>query len=851
MESDFENKDLSQYATAVVMAGGKGSRLAPLTTNRPKPMVPIANRPMMEHIIDLLKSHGIRKVVATVHYLADEIQAHFGDGLDFDIDLAYAIENQPLGTAGSVKNAEEFFEGKSLVIISGDALTDCDLSAAYQYHREKKSLATLVLYRDPNPLEYGVVITDENGKVTRFLEKPRWGEVFSDAVNTGIYIIEPEVLDLIKPGEECDWSADVFPKMLAEDMPIYGYTMDGYWCDVGSLAQYREAQEATLSGRVDLPIFGMNELLPTSGIYIGKNSQIDETVVLKPPVMIGSNCRIKDGAVIGPYTVIGDNTLVEERALAERSVCWDNVYLGHSSALHSAIVCSRAIIKRDCVLREESVVGDRATIDAGSTIRTKIKIWPDKVVERGSTVTVSLIWGNRWRGNLFRDLGVAGLSNLEITPEIACRLASAFGTVFPARTRIVTSRDSTRSSRMIKRALISSLLSAGCDVLDLRSMAIPVSRHFIKASGAGGAITARKLPSNRRVTLIEMLDSQGTYISRSLERKIESNFYREDYRRADADDLGQIEFASRAVEGYQSDFFHLLENNPRPKRPLKVVVDYGYTALGAIYPAMLSRLGVDSMSLNAFDDAKKSPRTEQEIQSHLQQLATIVKSTEYDMGVLFTSDGERLSVVDSKGQTVFGHTLYAALSRLIIQANPAASFAMSVTAPERMENELSKAGATVLRSKADPRSLMEITISSGVDLAGDEYGGFIFPEMQNAFDAPYCFGKLVTLLARENAKLEDVVASLPRFHMAYQSVRVPWENKGTVMRILSEESRAYDKVEMVDGIKIFDKDSWALILPDSLEPIFHVYTESESDTASNNLAGEYAKRINTLSESEG
>ncbi len=821
------------------MAGGEGSRLRPVTANRPKPLVPVCNQPIMEHILGLLKSHGIDEVVATLYYLGDEIRDYFGDGSDFGVKMEYSVENVPLGTAGSVKKAAHLLSDDTFLIVSGDALTDCNLTKAIQFHKKKKSLATLVLYRVPSPLEFGVVITDDAGRVIRFLEKPSWSEVFSDTVNTGMYILEPEIFRYMEENRIYDWSGDIFPKLLEEGKPMYGYVMEEYWADVGSLTQYREAQEHLLSGRVHLPVQG-SEL--HGGKSIGANCAIDETATLVPPVCIGRNCKIKARARVGPYTVIGDNSFVEEEANIERSVLWDSVYIGPNVGIHSAIVGSRTTIKRDTVVREDAVIGDRCLIDVNCTVRPRVKIWPDKIVERGSTVTMSLVWGNKWRGSLFRELGVAGLSNIEITPDFACRLGSAFGSCFQTPCRIVTSRDSTRSSRMIKRALIASLLSVGCDVLDMRSSAIPVARHFIKASGATGAVSVRKLPGNPRVTLIEMFDARGAYLSRSMERKVETAFFREDFKRTDPDDLGVIEFASRAVEEYQADFHRLLGEEPL-KRRLRVVCDYGFSSVALFYPAMLERLGVDSIALNGFNDAKRAPRTQSEIESHVQNLSHIVGTLGYDMGVLFSQEGERMTIVDDRGRPFLGSNLLAAMGILICQTTPGASIAMSVTAPTVLEETLVKQGATVLRTKADVRSLMSSSFDAGVTFAGDDNGGFIFAALHPGFDAPFAFAKLVTMLQETGHTLSEVADELPMFRLAYEQVRVPWEAKGTIMRRLAEENRDGTHVELLDGIKIFDDNSWVLVLPDAVEPLFHVYAESPEEDASQALVDRYERKI--------
>ncbi len=824
------------------MAGGEGSRLRPLTSNRPKPLVPICNQPIMEHIVRLLKKHGITEIIGTLHYLADEIQEYFGDGSDLDVKMSYSIETTPLGTAGAVKMVEDDLKDGAFVIISGDALTDCDLQKAIKFHKEKKSLATLILYRVSAPLEFGVVITAEDGRIVRFLEKPSWSEVFSDTVNTGIYILEPEVFDLMEKGGNYDWSSDIFPELLAAGKPIYGYVMEEYWCDVGNLTQYREAQEHMLSGQVDLPVVG-REIRPK--IWVGENTTIDDKANLVAPLCIGSNVKIKKGATIGPYSVIGDNCLVEEGAAVDRSVVWESTYLGVDTRVQSATICSRVTIKRDCQIAEEAVVGDRCLIDVGTRLRPRVKLWPDKTVERGSTVTMSLIWGNRWRGNLFRELGVAGLSNIEITPDFACRLASAYGSTLKPGSTVVTSRDSTRSSRMIKRATIASLLSVGCNVVDLQSLALPVARHFIRDHGAAGGMNVRKLPGNSRVTLVEMFDARGAYLSRNVERKVESNFYREDFHRTDAEDLGIMELATRAIEEYQEDFFKLLPPVESTRR-LKIVCDYGYSSLGAFLPVMLAKLGVDVIGLNAFNDAKLAPRSTPEVESHVANLRQIVGSLGYDLGVLFINEGERFVLVDSRGESLSGNHLFAVLCTLLCKTHPNPAIAMTVTAPSRLEESLTAMGAQVIRTKADTRSLMSTALDAGVPFAGDDQGGFIFPALHPGFDAPFSVASLLAMLQTTGLTIAEIAEGLPKFQLAYEQVRSPWERKGHVMRVLSEESQNGDRVELTDGIKIFDQDSWVLILPDAIEPLFHVYAESPNGPESAALAKKYVDKIAEL-----
>lgn len=825
---------------AVVMAGGEGSRLRPITANRPKPLVPIGNEPIMEHIVRLLKSHGVTEVVTTLHYLADEIQGYFDEGADFGVDMHYSIEDTPLGTAGSVKKAEEYLQNETFFIISGDALTDCDLTKALEFHRAKKSLATLVLYRVSSPLDFGVVITDDDGRVIRFMEKPSWSEVFSDTVNTGIYILEPEILNMMEQGKNYDWSQDIFPQLLAEGKPMYGYVMEDYWCDVGNLQQYREAQEHLLTRRANLPISGTER---EPGVWVQPGTKIDEQATIIPPVLIGRNCKIKGTARIGPYTCIGDNCLVESEAHVERSVIWEGTYIGPNVVIQSAIVGAKCTIKRDCIVGEDAVVGDRCLIDTGSVIRPRIKLWPDKVIERGSTVTMSLVWGNKWRGNLFRDLGVAGLSNIEITPEFATRLGSAFGSILPNKATVITSRDSSRSSRMLKRAVMASLLSVGCEVIDMQSSAVPVARHYIRASGAAGALNVRKMPGNPRVTLIEFFDARGNYLSKALERKVETAFFREDFTRTDPEDLGAIEFASRAIEDYTNDFFRLSKTTSGKR--LRIVCDFGFSPISAFFPAMAARLGIEAININSFNDAHRTPRTEQEVARHTENLQHIVGTLGYDLGVLFTNEGERISVVDGRGRILTGHQLQALIAMLVADANPGATIALPINTSETISKLIELHKGRVIRTKADTRSLMAGAMREDVMLACDHHGGFIYPAFHPGFDAMFTLARLTMLLQAKNESLPELVDELPDLIMGYEQVRCPWEAKGTVMRLITEEHQD-ENVDLTDGIKIHTEGGWALVLPDSFEPIFHIFSEGKDPEHAQELLQRYRSRIEEL-----
>lgn len=821
------------------MAGGEGSRLRPLTINVPKPLVPVAGMPIMGHIVRLLKRHGVNEIVTTLHYLAESIQEAFGDGSDWGIAMTHSIEDTPLGTAGSVKQAEVLLKGGTFVIISGDALTDCDLTAAIAYHREKGSQATIVLARVPNPLEFGIVIQTEDGRIDRFLEKPGWGEVFSDTVNTGIYILEPEVLDLVEPGTPTDWSKDVFPKMLAARAPLFGYVMEGYWCDVGTLESYREAQVDLLSGKTTLDVPGE---MQAPGVWVGEGTKIDESAEIIGPTYIGAKTVVKRGARVGPGSVVGDDCLVEEDAVIEGSVVWDRSYIGTEVEVSGGIVGSRCTVKRESRIQDGAVVGDRCLLDVGCTVRPRVKVWPDKTIDRGSTLTMSLIVGNRWRGSLFRDLGVAGLSNIEVTPEFATRLAMAFGSVMAEGSVVAVSRDSSRSSRMIKRSVMSALLSSGCEVVDLHGKPVPIARHYISRSRVDAGISVRKQPGNNRLSLLEFFDSKGEYMGLQTERKVESAFFREDFHRADMESLGIIDEALQPVEAYSRDFVNALPQSVQDFRP-KIVVDYGYSSVSPLFPSLLGKCGIDAVSLNSYNDARSAPRKQEEVNRHVENLQQMVPSLGYWLGVLVLNEGENIVVVDDQGLPVSGNGLFAAMCWLLARHSPSAKFVMTTSAPVRLEKMVVGLGGNVVRCKSGVRDLMATASREGARFAGNESGGFVFPALQPGFDGMMSIVALVRMLQSHRCSLSEVLTEVPEFHLAQTSVKCPWEAKGKVMRRLSENIPRDRKAEFVDGIKLYDDDSWALVLPDSYEPVIQVMAESDSLVESQGLVNQYRQLI--------
>lgn len=828
---------------AVVMAGGEGSRLRPLTSRRPKPLAPIANKPVMHHIVELLKRHGITEIVSTLHYLADEIETYFGDGSSMGVTMHYVVEDTPLGTAGAVKMAEELIADDTFIIISGDAMTDVDLTKLVRAHRHAKNDVTIALWRVNNPLEFGVVITDEREQITRFLEKPSWGEVFSDTINTGIYVLEPQILEYMVRGKNYDFSKDLFPRMLQEGKRLGGHVIDDYWADVGNLQQYQQANYDALAGDVTTarPAHAV-----AKNVWSGAGCRIDPSAVITGPVQFGDNVTIGENVVIEGPSAIGNNCIVESGAQLRRAVLWEDVYVGSDARLDDCTVCNGTLVKDRATLAEGTVIGERCTIGNGAVVRPHLKLWPEKNVSSGAIVSMSLVYGIKWPGSLFGGTGVSGLANLEITPEFALKLGQAYGSFLKPGQVVMTSRDTNAASRIMNRCVISGLMSVGINVEDLRAFPLPLTR-FATRTGGDGCVHVRIDPSDERSLLFEFFDGSGINVDKNTERKIENLFFREDFRRVPMDQVGLLGFPSRALENYTDAFIKALAPKALPEANFRVVIDYAYGNGALVLPRILSRLNIETIALNAFQDDNRVQRTGIDRPSLLDQLSNIVTTLKSDVGILLDHDGETFAIVDDRGRIIDGPALIALLTLLMVR-NGSKAVAVPVMAPAAIDDIARSHGARIIRARSDRRSLM--ALSSGdaeLAFAGGTNNEVVFPEFHPAFDALYGAAKLLELLAQEGVKLSELVDRLPTWHMATQDVPCPWDHKGAVMRSLIDE-QPKDKTHLFEGLRVAMPQGWVLVLPDASDPTFRIYAEGPDAQSAEAYAATIARRIAELVE---
>jgi mannose-1-phosphate guanylyltransferase/phosphomannomutase len=799
-------------------------------------MVPIAARPMMEHIIALLHQHHFTEVMATLFYLPESIQNHFGDGQHFGINIRYAIEETPLGTAGSVRNGADFLD-ETFLVISGDTLTDIDLGAAVAFHREKGATATLILTKVNNPLEYGVVITDGEGRIQRFLEKPGWGEVFSDTVNTGIYILEPKIFNEYQVGQVFDFSKDLFPLLLSKGEPLYGYVAEGYWSDIGNLEQYRQAHYDILNGKVQLTMPGQ-EIQP--GVWVGENIKIDPAARISGPVLLGDYSEIGPHTEIGEFCVVGDHCVVGEGSSIKRSIVWEHSFIGDNSEIRGAILGRNSFLKGKNALFEGAVLGEGVSLGQRAVVKPQVKVWPDKTVESGAVLNESLIWAKSGSRSLFGNSGISGTVNREVTPEFAAKLGAVFGAYLKPGNQIVVSSDDFRPARVLKRALVSGVLSVGVGVYDLGTMTTPMTRNALTALSARGGVHIRLNSGDPQGVNLEFFDAAGLNIDKNTERSLENAFFTEDFPRVGADSMGELTFVSKFMEPYLEGLFKAGVKQLLEKAEFHVIATYDGGVLSLILPRLLAETGCKVSELPSKAPVANQNRTFRDLLDTVDQVKAAIAERRADLGIIVDNNGERLIILDETGEVVKEEEITALISFLILKYQPQTAIPVPVTAPHFIEKLAEEFHGRVIRTKASPRSLMEKNLQEKLFPAADGRSTY-HPQ----FDGLFCLVKILELLAREKISLASARALVPPVQRGYKEADCPWEQKGKVMRNLFEENRER-QVEMTDGLKVFHPEGWALVLPDAEEPIFKIYSEANTMEEADALTDIYLNRIQEL-----
>ncbi len=821
---------------AVVMAGGFGTRIQPLSSSVPKPMIPVLNKPMMEYIILSLKDAGIRDIAILLYFKPEVIKDYFGDGKAFGVNIEYFTPDDDYGTAGAVKKAEKFLDEK-FIVVSGDLITDFNIPEIIGYHNAKQSKATITLTSVADPLQFGVVITDVDGKIVRFLEKPGWGEVFSDTINTGIYVFEPEVLSYIPENKNFDFSKDLFPSIMARGIDIFGYNAKGYWRDVGNPDSYRTSLQEITAGQVKLPIEQKRRDYPEGILYHGYNVEIDDTAVITGSVLVGDNCKIGANVTLSDISA-GDNCVISANSVITKSILWNKVTVGSDCNINNAVFCDNVVVGEHVKCENGAIIAEGTTIGNNVIIEKDIMAWPDKTIEDGSIVSSNLIWGDKWKNAIFEGGMVSARTNVELSADMAAKLGAAYGSMLPQGSKILTSRDYHKASRMIKRAFLGGLLSTGVNAVDLQREAIPVARYKLTTFGEVGAVHFRQSAKDATHTEILIYDENGDNINSTVEKNLDRLFFRENFRRVAYNEVGDI-FEKKVRSYYTENFIKELDVTAIQSKNSTIVVDVHNGVTDSILPDLYNKVGVEAVILNANNDEAKLSRSNIQIEQTFKNLSGIVTALSADAGYVIYPSGEKLAVVCDKGELLRGDKLLLAIILLIDKTvkKPVKIYLPAYT-PTAVDSMLKN--VEIVRGKVTG---IKSQFLQDYFFMGDMEGRFKFTNHMAATDAMFASMKIHEMTCAANVKLSDVIKELPKYKYKHTVINCPVEVKGYLMRKMSEEARERD-ASFLDGIKLMYKDGWVHMIPDQYSPDVHLYVEGATESVANSIHKEYVKKIN-------
>ncbi len=827
---------------AVVMAGGFGTRIQPLTNSRPKPMLPIINKPMMEHTMMILKDLGVKEFIVLLYFKPEIIKDYFGDGSDFGIKITYVVPDEDYGTAGAVKLAQEHIGDDNFIIISGDLVTDFDFQKIFDYHAEKKSKLTITLTSVDNPLEFGVVIANEEGKIEKFLEKPSWGEVFSDTINTGIYVIEPEILNYIPKNEEFDFAKDLFPLLMREGIDLMAGYAEGYWRDVGNPESYRDVYDDILTGKVELQARGEKSSFPDAVLYSEETYDFDRSIEFVGTVILGKNVTLKKGVKLN-NVVIGDNVVIGIDSKIRNTVIWNDVNIGRNALLDGCVICNNNVIKKNVTAKAGLILAEGCEVGELVKVEQDVTIWPDKVIEDASIVSHSLILGSKYKNSIFEHGKVIGQSNVELSCEMTTKLAEAFGAQLPVGSTVLVARDYQKNSRMLMRSFLGGLLSSGVDAIDYSNIPSAVLRCRLSSHDEyiAGVYFNQKI-DDPTSTVVTFFNCEALRINNDMAKKVEKAFFKETFRRVDYSNIGEIIRSNHQEEYhvYKKGMEQLLKSHMFKCLDCRIAVDMMHGMASEVFPDILNELGIDNIIFNTHPDVHRLSNINTLSKRSYEDMGSVIKALKLDVGFILYPYGQRLDIVCDEGE-VFGKqdSLNVVLTLLDMEAKTA-GLKKRVFLPTWAADIVHFENLEIERGQYANFKIEEL---KQYDLVATGDGNFAFTEFSTHRDSMFASLKILEMMLNHDVKLSELIDALPTFYYNMTQKECSQALKGKMMRMFLEDAKGKES-STLDGVKIWlDKNDWILMIPDQYADKLNLYIQAENNERGQEILATYTDKI--------
>lgn len=785
---------------AIVMAGGEGTRLRPLTCSIPKPMVRLLDKPLAEYTVEHLLKHGIRDMAFTLMYRPSVVIDYFQDSKNANIE--YFIEDEPLGTAGSVKNASGFVDG-TFVVISGDALCDIDLTDAVVFHRRTDAKATLVLKSMGEPLEYGVVISGDDGSVERFIEKPGWEDVFSDTVNTGIYILEPDILDMIPSGEKFDFAKDLFPLMLKNGIRVSGYIAQGYWCDVGNIESYLKAHEDLLGGNVKADIKGKN----LDGIRVGEDVQISGSSLMQSPCFLGDGAVIGEGARIGKFSSVGGGSRVGAHANIKRSVLLGGSSVGRYARLNSCVMAAGSTVGDKCTVNEGAVIGERCTLSGDNTVSPRVKIWPDKCLSHGASANENIIWGFGERPNFLGKNGFAGDIGTDITPLRLGRIFGAAAEYMSGKSAAVCTDGTPYADAVLKQAA-GIFTQSGADVYSMKNVTKPVCAQAASLLGAGLCAAIKSYKGAK--LFVDIFEPDIFILSKGARKKIEAKYFAQGEQTANKACGREIPM-DVAESLYLGTAFRGIDNASIKSAALGVVVRGGKD-VDELAAKALGQCGIRAVRHHSDLDEPITGVLRDEGAAFAVRM-----SRNATFGSLYLPSGRVIG--EGEFETIAYYLIFNGLG------------GDSVTLPSSVSRS-TVAVAEVMGLKVSYASEEEALRSFGTDA------------WRMLFDGVYAVCRLAEHIARTGLSLEEIAGMIEPEHKRVREISCDWDDIGRVIKTVYREGAS----AAAEGLRLDVENGYGYICPHATHPKIVIRTEGYTEEYAEELCEKYTDMVKKILE---
>ena len=793
---------------AVIMAGGDGKRLRPLTCTMPKPMVPLLNKPVIGYCVELLKAHGFDDITVTLRYLPNVVKRYLGDGADWGMNITCVTEEQPLGTAGSVKHAAGVPES-TLLILSGDAMTDINLTAALEAHRHSGAGATILLKKVKAPMEFGVVLRDKEGYVTRFIEKPSASEVFSDLVNTGIYFIEPFILDMIPDEGAYDFSNDLFPRLLRSGIRIFGHLADGYWSDIGDTAQYVATQADMLDGKCR---FYTAAKAHKDGIYIEHGARVSDRAVITPPCYIGKDVEIAANVYFGAYSVACTGARIGARSSVKRSILLPNARLREGVELRGALLCENAQVRADSAVFERAVIGASCDVGRRAILGRGVQVWPCKQLEGDREYEESVIWECDCGGARAEE-PEQGYADRDLTPERAARIGAAFAATMKPPAELAVATDGAQQCVMLKHALMAGAVSQGVDIWDTGACSFSALRFAIRSLALeGGAYIQRTAGHEVRILLC---DSLGLTLTSAAQRSFLAQYRQGERKPITSKRLGVIQRHTGIHKSYETSLRGMLRPKKEQASPLTVLVGGNRSFYDTLLPVLMQE-GIDVRFTPEREAAK------------LQGVMGRVKAP-----LCFYFDEDNCLCAIAGEQHLPREELTVVLAYAAAKRGRK-TIVIPAGLPEELCDMIRQAGAELVKAPENAAGLEHMAMEKDAWLA----------ELYE----PEAAAVRLCAMERGNA-LAAAVEALPRVERAQCEVKCSWREIGRVLRSLVESGKEED-LELIDGVRVTTDDGWVLVKPNRDLTACRVAAHSFREEYAKELVDIYAERVQAILEDE-